>query len=61
VTQSGVLHNILIECDIHREQVTLLKMCLNENYNKVRIYKNLPNAYLIQSGHMAEQEMVYHQ
>jgi hypothetical protein len=45
-----VLYNILIEFLGHMELVRLIKMCLNEIYNKkVHIGKNLSNSFSIQS------------
>jgi hypothetical protein len=45
-----VLHNILIEFRLPIKLVSLIKACLNESYSKVRIDKNLPDAFPIQSG-----------
>jgi hypothetical protein len=36
-----VLYNILMECGVPMELVRLIKMCLNETCNKVRIGKHL--------------------
>jgi hypothetical protein len=40
-----VLYNILLEYSIIMELVTLIKMCLNETYNKVRTGGNLCSAF----------------
>jgi hypothetical protein len=45
-----VLYHILNECDTPMKLVILIKMCLNENYSRVCIGKNLPHAFLIQNG-----------
>jgi hypothetical protein len=45
-----VLYNILIEFGIPRKLVGLIKMCLNETYNRVRIGKNLSDKFTIQNG-----------
>jgi hypothetical protein len=45
-----VLYNILIEFGIHMNLVTLIKICLNETYSKVRIGKNLSDAFQILNG-----------
>jgi len=42
-----VLHNIVTEYDITMELVSLIDMCLNETHGKVRISKNLSDAFLI--------------
>jgi hypothetical protein len=34
--KKGVLYNILLEFDIHKKVVRLIKMCLKEKYSKVR-------------------------
>jgi len=44
------LYNIPTEFGILTKLVRLIKACLNETYNKVRIGKNQPNAFPIQSG-----------
>jgi len=49
VTQSKVLYNIVIEIYAPMKLVNLIKMCLNENYNKVHIAKNLYDAFPIQN------------
>jgi hypothetical protein len=45
-----VLYNILIEFDVHMKLVRLIKMCLNETYNKVCIGKYLSDNFPIQNG-----------
>jgi hypothetical protein len=45
-----VLYNILIEFGVPMKLVRMIKMCLNETYNKVRIGKNLSDNFLIQNG-----------
>jgi hypothetical protein len=45
-----VLYNILIEFGIPMNLVGLIKMCLNERYNKVRIGKYLSDIFPIQNG-----------
>jgi hypothetical protein len=45
-----VLYNILIEFGIPMKLVRLIKMCLNETYNNVRIGKHLSDTFLIQNG-----------
>jgi hypothetical protein len=44
------LYNILIEFGIPRKLVRLIKMCLNETYNRVRIGKNLSCKFIIENG-----------
>jgi hypothetical protein len=39
-----------MEFGIPRELHTIIKMCLNENYSKVRIGKCLSDAFPIQNG-----------
>ena len=39
--RSEVLYNILIEFCIPMKLVRLIKMCLNETYNRVRVGKRL--------------------
>jgi len=45
-----VLYNILIEFGIPMKLVGLIKMCLNETYNKVHVGKNLCNMFPIRTG-----------
>jgi hypothetical protein len=45
-----VLYNILIEFGVPMKLVTLIKMFLNEMYNKVRIDKHLSDSFPIQNG-----------
>jgi hypothetical protein len=45
-----VLYNILLEFGIPKKLVRIIKMCLNETYNKVRIGKILSDKFLIQNG-----------
>jgi hypothetical protein len=40
-----VLYNIFTESGVHIEVVRLIKMCLNETYNKVRIGKYLSDKF----------------
>jgi hypothetical protein len=44
------LYNILIEFEIPRKLVGLIKMCLNETYSGVRIGKNLSDKFTIENG-----------
>jgi hypothetical protein len=44
-----VLYNIQIEFGIPIKLVRLIKMCLNETYNKVCMHKHLSDIYLIQN------------
>jgi hypothetical protein len=44
------LYNSLIEFRLHIKLVRLIKMCLNETYNKVRIGKYLSHNFSIQNG-----------
>jgi hypothetical protein len=45
-----VLFYILVEFGIPKKLLRLIKMCLNETYNKVRIGKLLSDKFLIQHG-----------
>jgi hypothetical protein len=45
-----VLYNILVEFGIPKNQVRLIKMCLNETYSKVRIGKLLSDKFPMQNG-----------
>jgi hypothetical protein len=45
-----VLYNILIECDIPRKLVRLIKMCLSENYSRVQVGKNLSDRLPIRNS-----------
>jgi hypothetical protein len=45
-----VLYNILIQFGIPRKLVRLIKMCLSETYNRVRVSKNLSNRFPIRKG-----------
>jgi hypothetical protein len=45
-----VLYNILLEFDIPKKLVRLIKMCLNETYSKVSIGKLLSDKFPIQNG-----------
>jgi hypothetical protein len=45
-----VLYNILLEFDIPKKLVRLIKMCLNETYSKVRIGKLSCDKFPIQNG-----------
>jgi hypothetical protein len=45
-----ILYKILIEFGMPRKLVRLIKMCLNETYNKIRIGKHLSGAFPIKNG-----------
>jgi hypothetical protein len=45
-----VLYNVLIEFGVPLKLVRLIKMCLNETYDKVRIGKHLSDNFPIQNG-----------
>jgi hypothetical protein len=45
-----VLYNILLEFDIPKKLVGLIKMCLNETYNKVRTGELLHDKFPVQNG-----------
>ena len=44
------LYNILIEFGITMKVVRLIKMCLNETYNRVRVGKNLSDLIPVRNG-----------
>jgi len=44
------LYNILIEFGVSMKLVRLLKMCLNETYNRVQAGKNLSDMFPIRNG-----------
>jgi hypothetical protein len=43
------LYNILIEFGIPKKLVRLIKMCLTETYNRVRVGKNLSEMFSIRN------------
>jgi hypothetical protein len=45
-----VLYNILIEFEIPKKLVRLIKMCSNETYSKLRIGKHLSDSIPVQNG-----------
>jgi hypothetical protein len=45
-----ILYNILIEFGVPMKLVRLIKICLNETYNKVRIAKHLSDSFPILNG-----------
>jgi hypothetical protein len=45
-----VLYNILLEFDIPKKLIRLVKMCLNETYSKIRVGKLLSDKFPIQNG-----------
>ena len=45
-----VLYNILIEFDIPMKLVRVIKMCLTDTYNRVRVGKNLSDMFPIRNG-----------
>jgi hypothetical protein len=45
-----VLYNILLEFGVLTKVVSLIKICLNETYSKVRIGKHLFDSFLIKNG-----------
>jgi hypothetical protein len=45
-----ILYNILIEFGVLMKLVRLIKICLNETHNKVRIGKHLSDGFPIQNG-----------
>jgi len=44
------LYNILVEFDIPMKLVRLIKVCLTETYNRVRVGKNLSDSFPIRNG-----------
>jgi len=44
------LYSILIEFGISKKLVRLIKMCLTETYNRVRVGKNLSEMFPIRNG-----------
>jgi len=44
-----VLYKILIEFDIPRKLVRLIKISLNETYSRVRVGKNVSDRFLIRN------------
>jgi hypothetical protein len=48
--KTEVLYNVLIEFDIPKKLVRLIKMCLNETYSKVRVGKLLSDKFPTQNG-----------
>jgi len=45
-----ILYNILIEFVIRMKLVRLIKMCLTEEYSRVRVRKNLTDMFPIGNG-----------
>jgi hypothetical protein len=45
-----VFYNILIEFWVPTKLVRLIKMCLTETYDKVRISKHLSDSFVIRNG-----------
>jgi len=45
-----VLYNNLIQFDMPMKLVMLIKMCLNETYNRVPVGKNLSDTFPIKNG-----------
>jgi hypothetical protein len=48
--RTEVLYNILVEFRVPMKLVRLIKICLNETYNKVRIGKRLSGSSPIKTG-----------
>jgi hypothetical protein len=46
-----VLYNILTEFGVAMKLVRLIKICLNELYNRVRLGAHLPDNFPVQNGH----------
>src|SRR5215469_17658804 len=46
----GVLYNILIEFGVPKKLVRVIKLCLTETYNRVRVGKNLSDMFHIRNG-----------
>jgi len=44
------LYNVLIEFGIPMKVVRIIKMCLNETYDRVRVGKRMSNMVAIQNG-----------
>jgi hypothetical protein len=49
-TKREVLYTNLIAFGVPKKLVTLIKICLNETYSKVRVGKRLPDKFHIQNG-----------
>jgi len=45
-----VLYNILVEFSIPMKLIRIIKMCLTENYNRVRIGNDLSDMFPIRNG-----------
>jgi hypothetical protein len=52
------MYSILIEFGIPRKLVGIIEICLNETYSTVRVGKNLPDKFPVQSG--LKKETLYH-
>ena len=44
------MYNILIEFGVPKKLVRLIKLCLTETYNRVRVGKNLSDMFHIRNG-----------
>jgi hypothetical protein len=44
------LYNHIFEFGIPMKQVSVIKMCLNETYSRVRVGKHLSDVFLIRNG-----------
>jgi hypothetical protein len=53
-----VLYNILIKFGIPMKLVRLMKMCLNETYNRILVGKHLSDMFPVRNG--LKKEMLYH-